>query len=344
MNFKLNNILRDNIKNLDSYSSAREDFKGNAEIYLDANENPYNNDINRYPDPYQKSLKKVISQIKNIDSDNIFIGNGSDEVLDITIRTFCEPSKDNIIICPPTYGMYKVLADINNIETKEVLLNADFSLNKEQILSTANANTKLVILCSPNNPTGNSIPLQEIEYLLNRLNAIILVDEAYIDFSDKESALALIEKHPNLIVSQTLSKAYGMAGIRIGLAFAQQNIIDIFNKVKPPYNISVLSQNKATKYLLQEGLYKEKLNRLANQKRYLISSLSKNKLVKKIYPSDANFILVKFSDADYIYKYLVENGIIVRNRSKQPRCENCLRISVGTERENKILIQKLNSI
>jgi len=341
---KIENLIRNNIKNLSAYSSAREDFTDQAEIFLDANENPYNNGINRYPDPFQKDLKEQLSKLKNIDTQQLFLGNGSDEVLDIAMRVFCEPKQDNIIICPPTYGMYKVLADVNNIETKEVLLKEDFSVNIDGILKAANENTKIVILCSPNNPTGNSIPSSEIEILLNKLNAIILVDEAYVDFSDKESAVKLIDKYPNLIVSQTLSKAYGMAGIRVGIAIAQAPILDVFNKVKPPYNINILSQEKAVECLLKEGFYQEKLSRIKEQKELLIEALEVIKLVEKVFPSDANFLLVRFKDAKSTYNYLAKNAVVVRDRSSQPLCENCLRISIGTEYENKILIEQLNEM
>jgi len=340
----LTNLVRPNINKLIAYSSAREDFTEKAEVFLDANENPYNNGINRYPDPFQKSLKQQISEIKKVEVNKLFLGNGSDEVLDIAMRVFCEPKQDNIIICPPTYGMYKVLADVNNIETNEVLLNTDFSLNTNAILEKANENTKIVILCSPNNPTGNSIPSSEIELLLNKLNSIVLVDEAYIDFSEKESAVKLIDKYPNLIVSQTLSKAYGMAGIRVGIAIAQKAILELFNKVKPPYNINTLSQEKAVEYLFKEGLYQEKLTRIFKQKDILINTLQETKSVEKVYPSDANFLLVKFNNANKTYKYLANNGVVVRNRSTQPLCDNCLRITIGTERENEILIKTLNKM
>jgi len=344
MNFKLENKIRPNINKLQAYSSAREDFIGNADIFLDANENPYNNGINRYPDPFQSELKQIISNIKSVITNNIFLGNGSDEVLDIAMRTFCEPMQDNIIICPPTYGMYKVLADINNIETREVLLKDDFNIDIDGILRVANDKTKMLILCSPNNPTASSIPLQEIEFLLQNLNSIILLDEAYIDFSDKESAVCFINKYPNLIVSQTLSKAYGMAGLRIGIALADSKIIDVFNKVKPPYNINTLSQNKAVEILLQERLYNEKLRLISKEKTKLRKTLTNSQLVEKVFPSDANFLLVKFKNAKYVYKKLTDKGIVVRDRSNQPFCDNCLRITVGTELENKILIEELNKI
>ena len=340
----MENLLRDNIKKLQPYSSARDEFTEQAEVYLDANENPFNNGINRYPDPYQNKLKERVSELKNIAKEKIFFGNGSDEVLDLTFRTFCEPGKDNVIICPPTYTMYKVLADINNIEVKEVILNNDFSLNTNKIISVVNKNTKLLILCSPNNPTGSSINKSDLELLLSKLNCIVLVDEAYIDFSDKESAIDLIDKYPNLIICQTLSKAWGMAGIRVGMAFTSTKIAEILNKVKPPYNINTLSQQKALEGLRNKSLYLDILNMILTQKKLLIRKLKKFNTVKKVYPSDANFILVKFTNSKFVYKQLKKKGIIVRDRSKQVLCENCLRITVGTEKENNKLITKLKEI
>ena len=340
----MENLLRDNIKKLQPYSSARDEFTEQAEVYLDANENPFNNGINRYPDPYQNKLKEKVSELKNIAKEKIFFGNGSDEVLDLTIRTFCEPGRDNVIICPPTYAMYKVLADINNIEVKEAILNNDFSLNTNKIISVVNKNTKLLILCSPNNPTGSSINKSDLELLLSKLNCIVLFDEAYIDFSDKVSALNLIDKYSNLIISQTLSKAWGMAGIRIGMAFASTKIVEILNKVKPPYNINTLSQQKALEGLRNKSLYLDILNMILTQKKLLIRKLKKFNTVKKVYPSDANFLLVKFTNSKFVYKQLKKKGIIVRDRSKQVLCENCLRITVGTEKENNKLIKNLKEI
>ena len=268
-------LLRNNIKRLQAYSSARDEYTESAEVYLNANENPFNNGINRYPDPYQNKLKERISELKNIAKEKIFFGNGSDEIIDLIFRVFCEPKKDNIIICPPTYGMYKVLADINNIEVKETILNKDFSLNTDKIISVANKNTKLLILCSPNNPTGNSINKSDLELLFYKLNCIVLIDEAYIDFSDKESVLDLIDIYPNLIISQTLSKAWGMTGIRVGMAFASKEIIEILNKVKPPYNINTLSQQKAIEGLENINFYHDKLNTILTQKQHLIQEIKK---------------------------------------------------------------------
>ncbi|NQU81932.1 MAG: histidinol-phosphate transaminase [Bacteroidetes bacterium] len=340
----MENLLRDNIKKLQPYSSARNEFTAQAEVYLDANENPINNGINRYPDPYQNKLKERVSELKNIAKEKIFFGNGSDEVLDLTFRTFCEPGKDNVIICPPTYTMYKVLADINNIEVKEVILNNDFSLNTNKIISVVDENTKLLILCSPNNPTGNSIKKSDLELLLSKLNCIVLVDEAYIDFSDKESAIDLIDKYPNLIICQTLSKAWGMAGIRVGMAFTSTKIAEILNKVKPPYNINTLSQQKAFEGLRNKSLYFDILNMILTQKKLLMRKLKEFNNVEEVYPSDANFLLVKFTNSKSVLKKLQKNGIIVRDRSKQVLCENCLRITVGTEKENNKLITKLKEI
>lgn len=340
----MENLLRGNIKKLQAYSSSRDEFTEQAEVYLDANENPFNNGINRYPDPYQNKLKERISELKNIAKEKIFFGNGSDEVLDLIFRIFCEPGKDSVIICPPTYGMYKVLADINNIKVKEVILNNDFSLNTNKIISIVDENTKLLILCSPNNPTGNSINKTDFELLISKLNCIVLIDEAYIDFSNKESALDLIDKYPNLIISQTLSKAWGMAGIRVGMAFTSTKIVEILNKVKPPFNINTLSQQKAFEGLKNKSLYFDILKMILIQKKLLIQKLKEFNNVKEVYPSDANFLLVKFTNSKFIFEKLQKKGIIVRDRSKQVLCENCLRITVGTEKENNKLIIKLKEI
>lgn len=337
-------LLRNNIKKLQAYSSARDEYSKPAEVYLNANENPFNNGINRYPDPYQNKLKERVSELKNIAKEKIFFGNGSDEVLDLTFRVFCEPIKDNVIICPPTYGMYKVLADINNVEVKEAILNNDFSFNTDKIISVANENTKLLILCSPNNPTGNSIDKADLELLFSKLNCIVLVDEAYIDFSEEESDISLIDKYPNLIISQTLSKAWGMAGIRIGIAFTSIETIKILNKVKPPYNINTLSQQNAIEGLENINLYHDKLNTILTQKKHLSQKIEKLDNVEKVYPSDANFLLVKFTNSKFVFDELQKKGIIVRDRSKQVLCENCLRITVGTEKENNKLIIKLKEI
>jgi len=340
----IDKLLRKNIKKLKAYSSAREDFKGNASIYLDANENPFENGVNRYPDPFQSKLRKKLAEIKGIPQQNLMLGNGSDEVLDLVFRSFVESGEENIIICPPTYGMYKVWANINNVEVKEVPLHSDFSLDTKGILENIDKKTKLLILCSPNNPTGNSIPLQDIEFLCLSSNLIVLLDEAYIDFSAEESAISLIEKYPNLIVSQTLSKAWGMAAIRLGMAVAQENIIQILDKVKPPYNVNALTQQKALEMISERHIFDEKLQKLKQEKDFLVKELNKIDLVTNIFPSDANFLLVRFTDANKIYEQLSQKGVIVRNRSKELHCENCLRITVGRPKQNKTLIRVLKNI
>ena len=333
----INSFIRNNVARMKPYSSARDEFKNTADIYLDANENPFSNGLNRYPDPYQKKLKEKISEIKGISERNILLGNGSDEVIDLILRAFCEPAKDKIITTPPTYGMYQVAADLNNVEVVESLLNPDFSINTRDIISKINENTKAVILCSPNNPSGNCMDDEDIEKILSR-NCLVVLDEAYIDFSDKKSWLNRLNKYPNLIISQTLSKAYGLAGLRVGMCFASEEIIAVLNKIKPPYNINELSQKWAIVYLKAERKNIEKRAEILKNKEILYNELKKLSCVKKVFPSDANFFLVKMTNADTIYSKLLEKSIVVRNRSNQPLCENCLRITVGTEAENKRLI------
>lgn len=340
----MKNLVRNNIQRLQAYSSARDEFTEQAEVYLDANENPYDNGINRYPDPYQLELKKKISELKEVAVDNIFLGNGSDEILDLVFRTFCEPGEDNVIICPPTYGMYKVLADTNNVNINKVPLNPDFSLNTDGILNAADANTKLLILCSPNNPTGNSVPNQKLQMILEKLNCIVLVDEAYIDFSEKESAKILLNNYPNLIVSQTLSKAWGMAGLRIGMAFAGTEIVEILNRIKPPYNVNTLSQETALEKLEYVDWYKRSLKYILFQKDFLRIELNLFDEVETIYESDANFLLVKFKNSAFVFSELKKRRIIVRDRSNQLYCEGCLRITIGTEEENNKLLSNLKEI
>jgi histidinol-phosphate aminotransferase len=340
----MENLIRENIKNLESYSSARDEYNDNADIFLDANENPFNNGVNRYPDPYYNKLKLEISGLKGIVKENIILGNGSDEILDLIFRTFCEPKQDNIIICPPTYGMYKVMADINNVEIIKVLLNDDFSLNSNKLIDSITENTKLIILCSPNNPTGSSIQKNDLKLILDRTNSIVVVDEAYIDFSNKESAKNLLSSYPNLIVIQTLSKAWGMAALRLGMAFASKTIIDVLYKVKPPYNVNTLSQKMAISNLKNKKLYKSQLNSINKQKQLLIQELTKMRKVVQVFESDANFILVKFSKSKLVFNHLKNNGIIIRDRSNQELCEDCLRISIGKENENKKLVKTLKEL
>jgi len=346
MSFSIENIVRENIKAMQPYSSARDEFKDFEKqmIYLDANENPNENGINRYPDTQQKSVKKILSEIKKVASNQILLGNGSDEVLDLVFRAFCEPNKDNVITLPPTYGMYGVLANLNAIENKEILLNNDFEPNVAQILSEVNENTKIIFLCSPNNPTGNSFSDESIVTLLKSFNGLVLLDEAYIDFSSKESWLSEINEYPNLIISQTLSKAYGMAGIRLGILYASTAIIAILNKIKPPYNVNSLTQNKAIEKLENRKKVIKQIVDIQIEKELLYKYLLQVKFVEKIYPSDANFILIKVDNANKRYQQLLEKGIVIRNRTSQPLCDNCLRITIGTTTENLKLINTLKQL
>lgn len=336
----INKLIRKNIAAMKPYSSARDEFSGMQGVFLDANENPYTNGINRYPDPYQSELKKELAKIKGVSPKNMLLGNGSDEVLDLLFRAFCEPKQDNVVVTSPSYGMYKVLANLNNVELKEVLLEEDFSLNADKILEVVDENTKMILLCSPNNPTGNCIAFDVIEKLLKNTKCLVVVDEAYIDFSTKFSCIEKLSKYNQLIVSQTLSKFYGMAGIRLGMCFASEEIIAILNRIKPPYNVNVLTQNKAIEILKSNNDgYK---NEVIEQRELLSESLAKLPFVVKVYPSEANFILIKTTDANGIYNKLLEQKIVIRNRTKERLCENCLRITVGTPDENQLLINALN--
>ena len=310
-------------------------------IFLDANENPFPNQVNRYPDPQQTALKLRLSEIKGIPTSQILLGNGSDEVLDLIIRAFCEPNKDNIITLPPTYGMYSVLSDLNAVEIISVELDANFEPRVEEILSKQNPRSKLLFLCSPNNPTANSFSALKVETLLRGFNGIVVIDEAYIDFSNQESWLSRLDMFPNLIVTQTLSKAYGMAGIRLGICYASQHIISILNKIKPPYNVNQLTQNFALQRLSDLETINGEVKTLVSDRKQLKSELSKISFIKTIYPSDANFLLVKVDDANKRYTQLIEKGIVVRNRTRQPLCENCLRFTVGTRDENEALVMAL---
>lgn len=353
----IDDLVRENIKNLQPYSSARSEYKGEASVFLDANENAYGSAtllpaspgegpgerLNRYPDPLQWQLKEELSKIKGVPPQNIFIGNGSDEVIDIAFRIFCEPAKDNVIICPPTYGMYKVCAAINNVEAKEVLLTEDFQLNVEGILSAIDEHTKLLFICSPNNPTGNNLNRIDIETLLNNFRGIVVIDEAYINFSRQKPFIQELTEYENLIVMQTLSKAWGLAALRLGLGFTSEKIIDLFNKVKPPYNINLASQQLGLKALLKVDEVNANIRNIVQQRTELLEQLEQFDFIKKIYPSDSNFILIKADNADKLYRYLLTYKIIVRNRSKEPLCENCIRITVGTETENITLINALKN-
>lgn len=334
--FQLEKIIRPNILSLKPYNSARDEFKGKDGIFLDANENPFGN-LNRYPDPYQKALKEKLSALKNIATENIFVGNGSDEVIDLAFRIFCNPGKDKVIVCPPTYGMYEVSANINDVEIISIPLDENFQLDVEKILNTE---AKMIFLCSPNNPTGNN--LENIEKIIQNFNGIVFVDEAYIDFSSKESLLQKVNEYPNLIVSQTLSKAWGRAAIRVGIAYASAEIISFDNKVKPPYNVSQLNQYEALKALDDIEAFTKNKNTILTQRAWLIEQISALSFVEIIYPTDANFMLVKTKNANAIYQQLIEDKIVVRNRHSV--VENCLRITVGEPFENVKLIESLKQI
>lgn len=344
--FNINCLIRDNIKNIQLYSSARDEFtEANAElVFLDANENPFDNGVNRYPDPQQQKVKQLLSRIKGIATENILLGNGSDEVLDLLFRAFCEPKEDNIIILPPTYGMYSVLANINAIETIEVQLTAQFQPKTETILLAANENSKILFLCSPNNPTGNNFDNKSVEKLLKSFKGIVVLDEAYIDFSAQKSWLSRSGEFPNLVITQTLSKAYGMAGIRLGVCYASKEIIQVLKSIKPPYNVNELTQLKAIERLNKQNEVKMEIQQIIKQKGFLINELNSIDFVQKIYPSDANFLLIKVDNAAERYKQLIAEGIVIRNRTKEPLCENCLRISIGTAAENQQLIKVLKLI
>lgn len=342
----IENLIRENIKTLKPYSSARDEYKasGSEMVFLDANENPYENGVNRYPDPKQKDVKIALGNVKNCNPENIVLGNGSDEILDLIFRAFCEPKEDNIIILPPTYGMYKVLAGINDINIKEVVLTESFQPKADEILSVADKNSKILFLCSPNNPTGNSFDNTTVERLLKEFNGIIVIDEAYIDFSSQKSWLSRLEEFPNLIVTQTLSKAYGMAGIRLGICYASLTIVDILNRIKPPYNVNLLTQAYALERIEDVEAVQIEVSEILRNKLQLIKVLEKISYIVEIFPSDANFILVKVDDADLRYNQLIEKGIVIRNRTTQPLCENCLRFTIGTEEENDKLINELEEI
>jgi len=347
MSFDINNLLRENIKNLVPYSSARDEFKGKAAVFLDANENslgsPLTKWYNRYPDPLQWKVKEKLSTIKGIPPQHIFIGNGSDECIDILYRAFCNPGKDNIIICPPTYGMYEVSAHINDVEVRKAKLLDNFQLDRIHLETLADTNTKIIWLCSPNNPTGNALTREDVETVLNNFHGLVVIDEAYINFSRHRSFIPELQEYPNLVVMQTLSKAWGLAGLRLGMAFASEAIIEVYNRVKPPYNISQSTQELVLKALEEVGQVNDMIKLIVQMRKDLTIALTKLPVVQKVHDSDANFLLVKVSDARAVYNHLLEKGIVVRDRSRVVLCEGCLRITVGTEKENKDLIKNLES-
>ena len=346
-NFDINTLVRENVKAMMPYSSARdefEDFDTADMIFLDANENPYENGVNRYPDPQQATVKSVLAAQNGVAKNQILLGNGSDEVLDLLFRAFCEPKIDNVITLPPTYGMYGVLANLNAVENREVLLSNDFQPQLDEIMKAVDTNTKMIFLCSPNNPTGNSFSTESVQYLLNNFNGLVVIDEAYIDFSDKASWIQKIKDYPNLIITQTLSKAYGLAGIRLGICYASAAIIAVLNKIKPPYNVNELTQKRALARLSDSAKIKEEINSIIVQRELLLKVLHEVNFVLKIYPTEANFILIKVDNANQRYDELIAKGIVIRNRTTQPLCENTLRLTVGTEEENKKLIEALQSL
>ena len=332
-------LMRPHLLNIKPYSSARDDFKGTADIWLDANELPYGKYLNRYPDPGASELKAVISKIKNWNADEFMLGNGSDECIELLIKMFCEPGKDEIMICPPTYGMYKVTAQINDVKVKEVLLDENFQLQVGEIIAKAKANTKILFICSPNNPTGNLISKTSILRILNEFKGIVVIDEAYIDFSGEESWTKAVKDFSRLVVLQTLSKSAGLAGLRVGICIAQAELINKIYTIKPPYNLSLPAQIISIFELKNHKKHRKIWKKINSAKEALIQSLSKFESVVKIYPSDANFLLVKLKDAAYFYSYLSEKGIVVRNRSNEPLCDNCLRISIGKPSENERLLK-----
>lgn len=343
----INSLQRENIKNLRPYSTARDEYKGQASIYLDANENSFGSplpaDYNRYPDPLQLDLKDAISKIKGVPIENTFLGNGSDEAIDLLYRAFCEPGKDNVIILPPTYGMYEVSANINNVEVRKVNLLPNFQLDLDGIAEAIDSNTKMIFICSPNNPTGNSIIRTDIETVLANFQGLVVIDEAYINYAKQRSFIKELTEYPNLVVMQTFSKAWGLAALRLGMAFAARPTIDILNKVKPPYNINQATQDLALAALQNVNQVNEWIKVTVEERDHLSTALTELEIVNKVYPSDANFVLAEVTDATGIYNYLVNQGIIIRDRSKVTLCEGCLRISIGTPAENQTLVTALKN-
>ena len=335
----IESLVRANIAALSPYSTARDEYQGELGVFLDANESPYENGYTRCPDPHQKSLKARLSEIKGVEAKNIFVGNGSDEAIDLMFRVFCEPAQDNAVAIAPSYGMYKVSAAINNVEMREVQLGEDFSLPVDALLEACDQNTKLMFICSPNNPTGNSFPRKDILRLAEEFEGMLIVDEAYIDFAEAESLKSEIERYPNIVVLQTMSKAWAMAGLRLGLALADSRVVEIMSQVKYPYNINKVAL-QIVEQLLDEPI-DDKVAEIVEQRGVVAEKLAQMPFVGKVYPSDANFVLTKVDDADAIYEHLIADGIIVRNRNRVRGCEGCLRITIGTKQENEKLIKSL---
>jgi len=344
MSLDINKLLRDNIRLLKPYSSARDEFSGEAVAFLDANENPFNSPWNRYPDPRQVKLKTRVGEIKNIGVRNIFLGNGSDEPIDLLYRAFCEPGKDNVVSINPTYGMYRVAADTNNVAVRLVPLSADFELDAAAVLAAVTPETKIIFLCSPNNPSGNALNHKEILHIIESFEGLVVLDEAYIDFCPEKSLLPMLGQYPNLVILQTFSKAWGMAGLRLGMAFADEQIIDVLSRIKYPYNLGILTQQKGLELLSDEQKKTDWVAIILKERLKMAECLVKYPFVVKVYPSDANFLLVKTHDPRGIYQYLVDEKIIVRDRSSITLCEGCLRISIGSPEENATLVEALNGL
>ena len=340
----LEQLVRKNIWALKPYSSARDEFQGEASVFLDANENPFNTPYDRYPDPKQWALKELLATQKGVRKEQIMLGNGSDEPIDLVIRIFCEPGIDNIVALDPTYGMYKVAAQTNNVEYREVPLNKNFDFEASELLKVCDKNTKLIFLCSPNNPTGNSLNEDEILKIIEQFNGIVILDEAYIDFSARTSFLKNLTNYPNLIILQTFSKAWASAGVRLGMAFASEEIIGLFNKVKYPYNINILTQKYALDLLNDYTRIKNWVAIILKERDGLVKDLDKLLCVEKVYPTDANFLLIKVKDANKTYQFLVDRGIIVRNRNNVTLCNNCIRVTIGTKAENQMLVETLKML
>ncbi|GAB1445114.1 MAG: histidinol-phosphate transaminase [Cyclobacteriaceae bacterium] len=342
MKFDINRIIRSNIRALRPYSTARDEFKGTASIYLDANENPFASAFNRYPDPKQNALKQAISQLKGVGPEQIILGNGSDEVIDLLIRAFCEPGVDNIIVPQPTYGMYGVCADINNIKIRQPLLTFDFEIDLQPIYECVDPKSKIIFLCSPNNPSGNLLNRDKIKSLIQSFSGLVVMDEAYIDFADSVGFLPFLDDYPNLVVLQTFSKAWGLAGLRLGVGYGSEEVIQILTKIKPPYNINSITQQKIKEAIDNGKQTQDWIGILKQERKELETAIKQLLFVVKVYPSQANFLLVKMKDAKACYQYLLTKGIIARDRSSTVLCDNCIRISIGTPDENKILINALN--
>lgn len=343
--FDLNKLVRPSLRDIKPYSSARDEFSGEAQVFLDANENSLGTPLlkwyNRYPDPYQRQVKESIASVKQVDPQTIFLGNGSDECIDLLYRCFCEPGKDSAIICPPTYGMYEVSAHINDVQLIKVPLLPNFQLNTTAILDAVQAHTKLIWLCSPNNPTGNSMHYEDVELLLNNFDGLVVVDEAYINFARQRSLLAQLSEYPNLVVLQTFSKAWGMAALRLGMAFGSTELVSWLNKIKPPYNINQVTQELALQALQDVGMVNDMIREIVAMREALAGVFARMPMVQQVFPSDANFILVKLTNATAAYQFLLTKGIVVRDRSRVELCEDCLRITIGTEKENTELVDAL---